>query len=60
MARKRVRDLILDTRDVLDILVKILEDRQDVHLTYCEVWLCEDPTQGRMIHVYQKWLRSSV
>jgi len=59
-ARQRVRDLSLVTRDGLDLAVKILELRQDIHLMYGEVWLGKDSTQGRMIRVYQKWLRSSV
>ena len=59
-ARKGVCDLILDTQDVLHFRIKMLEDCKDIHLLYGEVWLCEDPTQGRVVCMYQKLLLGSV
>jgi len=52
--------MILYTRDVLDLPVKIVENSQDTHLLYGEVWLCEDPTQGHMVRVDQEWVVGSV
>jgi len=59
-ARQGVCDLILDTRDVLDLPITFLDDCQDIHLSYSEVRLFEDPTHCRMVHMYQKLLFSSV
>ena len=60
VVRQFFHDLTFDIRDVLDHPDEILEDCQDTHLSYGAVWLCEYPSQGCMVHVYQKWLLGSV
>lgn len=42
VARGCFCDQNLDTQDVLDLPVRIVEDCQDMHLMYKEVSLCED------------------
>jgi len=52
--------MILDTQDLHDLHIENSKDRQDIDLTYHEVWLCEDPMQRSIIRMYQKWMLSSM
>jgi hypothetical protein len=59
-ARLLICDLIFETWDRVHLPVKILVNRQDIPLIYGEVWLFDNRMEGRMIHVYHKWLLGSV